>query len=157
MTDFAVTNTIVADNQASGIWIHPSGTGTVNATLNRVELYHNDIDGLAVEDTLFTGALLSGMFVAVDESVAAGNGSVGFEVVAPASHGPAFLDVIRSVSANNTKAFVSGVSGVLRVGQSEIFGNAVTCSGQVGSYGDNYVSENLDSNPPAPLGVTGRI
>src|SRR5262249_16590795 len=42
--NLAITNTILADNQASGVWIHPSGHGTVNASLNHVESYHNGID-----------------------------------------------------------------------------------------------------------------
>src|SRR5215471_10679996 len=88
-TNLAVTNTIVADNDASGLWVHPSGTGQVNVAVNRVEAYHNGIDGIVAEDSLFTGDI----FVAVENSFAAGDGSVGFETVGPSVHGPVVMNV----------------------------------------------------------------
>jgi len=146
-TNLAVTNTIVADNVASGIWIHPSGTGTVNASLNHVEAYHNGIDGFVAEATLFTGVIN----VNVESSIAAQNGNVGFEAVAPGGQGGVAMNVVRSVSGSNGTAFSASATSVILVGQSSIFGNGATWSGtKVVSYGDNYAAENRDGTPNPP-------
>ena len=151
--DFAISNTIIADNQASGIWIHPSGTASLNGSLYRVELYHNGIDGLVVEDTLFTGNI----FVNVESSVAEENGGVGFEAFAPVQQGPIYMNVARSVSGSNGIGFKAGPSAVMYVGQSSLIGNGTTWNGfTVNSYGDNYVAQNQDGPSPNPPGTVFR-
>jgi len=143
-----VLNTVVSDNSFSGIWVDPFGNGFVHAVFDHVQSNHNGIDGFVVEDTNFTGSIVT----AVESSVASVNLVAGFEVVAPAGHGPGFITVSRSVSEGNNIGFRSGTSGVINVGQSTVTGNAHTWIGQVQSYQNNEVIENFDGDPAAPLG-----
>src|SRR5215475_12064239 len=93
--------------------------------------------------------------VTFDNGVIAYN-TVGIGLDAPAQHGPVLANVTRSVVIGNGTGFLSGVSGVIAVGQSNVTGNTVTWSGQVESYQDNYVTQNLDGNPAPPLGAIAK-
>src|SRR5262249_46240405 len=46
VSSFTITNTLVADNDANGIYIQPSGGGRVKVLLNRVEVYNNGAHGI---------------------------------------------------------------------------------------------------------------
>lgn len=63
-----MSNTLVSDNDGEGIAILPSGSGTVTAALNRVEV--NNFDGILVDGRNSTGTPLN---VTVADSMVAGN------------------------------------------------------------------------------------
>jgi hypothetical protein len=148
----AVSNTVIADNDANGILIDPAGSGVVTATLKRVELYNNGIHGLAVSplaNTVKTN-------VTVVDSVAAGNVSRGFSLSVP-PNGTTFstLMVIGSVAANNGTGLVAdGETATFQIGQSTVAGNNVTwlmlsngIRNNLLSFGDNYIAGNADNDP----------
>ena len=53
-TNLAVSDTFIANNGGSGIFVEP---GAVTATFNRVEVYKNDINGILVSGEDSTGTL----------------------------------------------------------------------------------------------------
>jgi hypothetical protein len=139
-----VSNTLVADNGGTGIFVLPSGSGTVTAVLNRVELNNNVGVGITVNGAGFTGTLSA----TVSESVAAGN---GFGFYAASNHFPTTLTLFHSVAANNgtgIQAFsASGNDATLTVAQSMVTGNPTagwnaSSGGVIQSYGDNYFNGN---------------
>jgi len=146
----AMSSTVIADNQSDGIIIQPRGTGTVTATLNRVELYSNNV---AVDVEPFNN--LVSTRITVTDSVVAGN-FAGFDVGVPGGAGAtSSLTVIRSVVADNTLGLVAhGVNAALRIGLSAVAGNGTTWSTDGGallqSFGDNYIAGNGDNDPAPP-------
>jgi hypothetical protein len=72
----AVSNSFFNDNNDSGIFIGPSGSGAVSASIDRAGFYGNGNWGLFVSGALGTGDLT----VAAMDSVAANNNIGGFAV-----------------------------------------------------------------------------
>jgi len=141
--NLAVSATLVADNGGNGIHIVSTGTGAVNAALNRVEAYNNSQAGIFMD----SGTTLS---ATVAESVAANNGGDGFSALAFAT--VAEVMVTRSVAVNNRKngILANGTGAVVLVGSSVMTRNSVgamaTGGGQVFSYGDNNIDRNTSSD-----------
>jgi len=145
-----VSNTVTSDNEGHGIAIVPRSNAKAQVAFNYVQANKNGSVGIAFADST------SGLIIAaIDNSVIAYN-TVGIGLDAPAQHGPVLANVTRSVVIGNGTGFLSGVSGVIAVGQSNVTGNTVTWSGQVESYQDNYVTQNLDGNPAPPLGAIAK-
>src|SRR5262249_34056255 len=130
------------------IVVEPFGSGKIFVEIIRTEVYHNGADGITFDDEHFTGPI----YGTIESSMSAKNGGTGYFALAPAQHGPLLMLVTRSGAAGNAIAFQAGASSVLSVGQSSVFGNGTTWSGlTIESYQDNYVRQNLDGDPPAPL------
>jgi hypothetical protein len=143
-TNLLVQNTVVADNHEYGILVDPTGSGTVAAVFNRVELSNNGVIGLYVYGADSTGIVKA----AVSDSIAANNSNTGFAALSNSGNAPTTLTVFHSVSAHNFAGLALGGSGsvVIRVGQSVVTGNGsgyvVTGNGSLQSYGDNYIDGN---------------
>jgi hypothetical protein len=158
-SQFFVSNTLVSDNGGQGISISPSGSGTTNGVLNRVEMVHNAADGLNVTASSQT------ITVTVSDSVSVGNAN---GITGQFSGGVATVMVRNSTIANNISyglQMASGVGGpctgatgaITRVSRSTITGNATgwvnaNCSALL-SYGDNNIdgNTNVNSEPPNSL------
>ena len=147
----SVSNTLVADNGVSGIWVHPSGNlPTIKATFNRVEAYNNSLDGILVDAFAESVFLLA----TVVDSVAAGNGKVGFAALGTNTRTD--LMVIRSVAVNNSTGLLANGQVVsLLLSQSTVADNTTSWlaqnNGRVQSYGDNNIDLNFDQNPGPPV------
>ncbi len=153
-SNLSVSNTLVADNGQSGIFVQPSGSSlTVKAEFNRVEAYSNSVHGLTVDGQLGSGSDTS---VTVADSVAGNNNSNGFNVSTSASGASVELMMVRSSAVNNkgTGAAV-GAGGFatarIYMGSSMLMGNAKGWSAANGaiflSYGDNDIDLNADGSP----------
>ena len=149
-SNLSVSNTLVADNGGSGIFVQPAGGSdvTVKAVFNRVEAYNNSTQGINVNGLSTTGRVNA----TVADSVAAGNGTVGFFVISDAGRAATSLMVVRSVAANNGFGLAAqGVPATLRVGQSTVTGNTTTFftlgGAGLSSYGDNNIAGNGDGDP----------
>ena len=145
-----VSNTFVTDNSNEGIWVVPFGTGGVHAVFNRVTSTGNGDVGILLDP--FNFGFTGGIKASAESSVAAQNSGAGFWLTA----GAAFLMVTRSVVEGNNIGFRGAAGGVINVGGSAITGNGATWVGNVQSLGDNYVAENQDGDPAAPLGLIAR-
>jgi hypothetical protein len=154
-SQISVSNTLVADNGGNGIRVLPSGSGPVKVSLNRVEIYNNSLNGISVEGTNSTGTINA----TVADSVAAGNGSIGFLARSGSGQATTNLMVVRSVAAyNNVGISANNFStATLRVGQSTITGNTTSWTALGGaivrSYGDNNIDGNGDAPEPAPTTI----
>ena len=93
--NLVISNTSVANNDDDGIEIHPTGTGTVNASLDRVALQGNSADGLIVNGGASGGVLSA----TVSNSVASNNGGSGFDAKSNAA--TTSLMVVSSVANAN--------------------------------------------------------
>ena len=138
-----LSNSPVADNGGSGIFLFPTGSAT--AVFNRVEANNNAGHGIAVDGAFSAGT--DTINATVSDSVAAGNVGVGFLSETLSSNAPTSLTVFHSVAANNgtgVQALNSGAT--LRIANSTLTGNThgwqVISSGVVASYGDNYIDGN---------------
>jgi hypothetical protein len=146
--NFAISNTLVADNTGDGILVLPTGAGTVTAMFNRVELSSNGSDGLLFDGQSSTGTLNAAVF----ESVATHHTNTGFYAFTAIGKAPTTLSVFQSVSANNdTGLEATGPGATLIAAHSMISGNAdaswgIASSGVIASYGDNYFAGNGPNN-----------
>jgi hypothetical protein len=149
-----VSNSIMSGNYAAGILVQPSGNAT--AIFNRVEANNNTYDGIFVSGA--NGPLSNTVNATAFDSVASGNGSVGFYAYSGgATNAPTTFMVSHSVAANNgSGANASYVGATIHLANSTLSGNVngwvVTGaggSGVVDSYGDNYIDGNA-MNQTAP-------
>ncbi|MEA2903680.1 MAG: hypothetical protein QOI12_1067 [Alphaproteobacteria bacterium] len=142
----AISNTVISDNGNIGIWLRVLGSSSsLQAVLDRVELYNNGGNALIADGSLATGT--AGIVATVSDSVAVNNGNVGFFALTTIGQAPVALMVTRSVTANNNFGVIAqGPTATARVGRSAITGNAtgwgIFDSGLLRSYGDNYVDGN---------------
>jgi hypothetical protein len=151
-----VSDTLVADNGDNGIFVLPTGSGTVTAVFNRVEASGNSFDGIILSGGDSTGTVGG----TATESVAAGNGAGGFVSYTASDQAPTTLMLFHSVAANNAghglEAFNAG--STIRIAQSMVTGNAngweAMTGGAVQSYGDNYIDGNvLNQTAPPSIGT----
>ncbi|MEA2939394.1 MAG: hypothetical protein QOC56_2898 [Alphaproteobacteria bacterium] len=148
-SNFAVSNTLVADNADSGITVRPVGTSlTVKAVFNSVEVSNNFNIGIGVDGTVSTGTIN----VSVLESVAANNPGIGFGVQSSLGQAVTTMTLVRSAAVNNGGPVAAGAQGdnaTIRIGQTTITGNANGWGAVFGatlqSYNDNYVDGNAAS------------
>jgi hypothetical protein len=138
-----LSNSPVADNGGSGIFLFPTGSAT--AVFNRVEANNNAGHGIAVDGAFSAGT--DTINATVSDSVAAGNNS-GFVNATVSGQAPTSLMLFHSVAANNgTGVAVQGPGAILRLANSTVTGNTqhgwvAISSGVVDSYGDNYIDGN---------------
>jgi len=141
---FTVSNSLVADNGGTGIFLSP--TGSTTAVFNRDEVNNNIGDGIVVVGS--TSAGTNTVNATVSDSVAAGNGDTGFFSATGSGKAPTSLMIFHSVAANNgTGVGASGTNGVtVRLANSTVTGNtfgwATETSAVIASYGDNYIDGN---------------
>jgi len=141
----AVSNTLVADNSVNGIYLQPSGSGSVNAVFNRVEAYNNGQIGIGVFGN-FTTPYVSVLAIAADCVVAKTVGSDGsIASIGYYAFGPnefTRFTVFRSVASGYEKGVGAVDGAVAYVSQSNlentVYPFAETTFGKVFSYGDNY-------------------
>jgi len=151
-SNLLVSNTLVADN-GDGIMVNPTGSGTVTAILNRVEMNNNG-RGITLFGLNSTGTVK----VAVAESVAANSSGGGFLAYSTSGQALTTLSVFHSVAANNgTGIFANGTGATLRLAQSQVTGNSagwtVQNGGVIASYADNYIDGNgANTGSLTPIG-----
>ena len=143
-----VSNTMVADNGFNGIAVFPTSAGVqVYAAFNHVEVNNNKNNGIGINST----AGINFITATASESVAAGNGNVGFNALAAGVS--TYFTLFHCVAVNNVIGIeASGVGAILSVEQTTLdrnitFSWQISSSGTIFSYGDNY----------AELGSSGSV
>src|SRR5262249_38443769 len=116
-----------------------------------VETVNNGLDGIIVNGANSTGTIN----VSVSESVAAGNGFVGFFAESAAGMAATTLMVLHSVVANNVIGLqASGTGATVRLAHAMVTGNGsgwtLASGGVLQSYGDNYINGNTSNESPPP-------
>jgi hypothetical protein len=155
-----ISKTFIADNGFFGIYIEPTGSGTVTAAFNNIAVDNNNSAGIAIYGTSSTGIVE----VTLEESSIAGNGNSGSTggvgVYVQSSVGAAATTVmVRRSDLINTHGYGAQANGAatLRLTRSTITGNLVGWStingGTLLSYGDNNIDGNTNDggNPPVIL------
>jgi hypothetical protein len=137
-----VTGTTLRNNTANAVWVHPTGTGSAVATLDRVSMDGNGA-GLRVED---------GSLAVARDCEATGNSGHGFAAVSASRR--ADVSIENCVSSQNAGAGVvtSGALAVARISNMMITHNntGVTVVGgsSILSFGNNRVLGNNSNNGP---------
>jgi hypothetical protein len=154
-----VTDTVIADNGASGIGagvlVKPAAGGSANVILDNVNV-ENNAAGVTADGTGNTTAVN----VTVFGSTVSGNVANGVTGISPAAGAPVAVLVHGStvnanfgvgINANGANAAGAG-SATVRVGNSSVAMNATgmstTSNGVLRSYNDNYIDGNLNGNGP---------
>jgi len=146
-TKVLVQNTTILNN-ATGILIRPTGGIAANVTLRWLRIDNNTGEGLRVDGTGGSGAIIA----TLGDSTASLNASNGIDAVS--GPGNATLDVMRVVAAKNGAAGIesnqsSGGSANVTVGNSALYGNAIGIQAAGGasllSYGNNQVTGNASN------------
>jgi len=143
-SSLTVSNSLVADNGSAGIFVSPTGSGTVTAVFNRVQTNNNAVHGIVFDGSVSTGTVKGSMY----DSVVAGNANgAGFFANTTTGKAPTTLMVFNSVAANNDIGLFAQVTGAtLRVAHSMVTGNAsgwlALAGGIVQSAGDNTIEGN---------------
>jgi hypothetical protein len=138
----AVSNTIVANNGVHGIYLQPSGSGTVSAVFNRVEAYSNGQEGIGIYgNSLSSGGIVEATAV---DSVAGFNND-GFYALASSSVANTFVFVFRSTTIRNVRSAIRAEQfAIVHVSSSHMEAGGVwgqSSGGCVASYGDNIIDQ----------------
>jgi hypothetical protein len=148
-----VSNTLVSDNNNSGITIRSTGLGTTTAVLYHVELSNNLGDGLSVG-----GSFTQNMAVTLSDSVSANNSYAGVQCHGSGNATLANVMVRNSTIAGNVTVGLEadGNMATINVTRSTMTANGAGWGvnvGVVSSYGDNNIDGNTSANtePPSPL------
>jgi Pro-kumamolisin, activation domain/Divergent InlB B-repeat domain len=132
-------------NDATGLLIQPTGGIAANAELRRLHIDNNSGEGLRVDGTGGSGAILA----TLADSTASFNAGNGIDAVS--GPGNATVDIMRVVADSNGSAGIqsnqsSGGTASVTVGSSVLYGNnvAVQATGGAGllSYSNNQVTGN---------------
>ena len=137
-TQVYVKDTIVRNNgqgTGGGIFVNPTGSAIVKASLNNVRMQHNTFG--------FKNQGVS--TVEVRDSAAVGNSAAGFSVF----NANASLNIEHSTSSNNGTGILCS-NGTMRVGNSGIFGNTTGVS-TVGSLCFSFANNDSDTVIVPPL------
>jgi len=149
ITDSIITGNGGTGSISGGIIITPSGSGSVNASINGVRVENNST-GIIVDGT--RGSTI--VNATIVNTVVAGNQHDG--VIAKSGPGSAFAFFDHSVASGNFGSGVTAVGGAAtaRIGDSTINLNVNGVSsangGTVQSYKNNRISGNLTDGTPLP-------
>jgi hypothetical protein len=145
---FSVSNSLVADNGASGIAVNASGSGAITGVLNRDEMNNNGRNGIVLNGSASTGIV----YVTVSDSVATNNGFAtpgfaGFYAFSALNQAPTTLVLVRSVTATNQYGLLArGQGATVRLANSAVTGNTsgwqIDNGGVAQSYGNNSIDGN---------------
>jgi hypothetical protein len=148
-SNLAISNTLVADNGVDGILLQPSGSGTVKAVFDRLEV-HSNFNGIRVSGGFSTGTVTA---TVTDSVVHNQNMSSGLLADSTAGRAPTNVMMIRSVSANNSSGIVAFANSTVRVSQSSLTANGVALltsgGGSILSYADNNIDGNGSGETPS--------
>jgi len=144
-----MSDTIVFNNGSNvasgGVLIQPTHTDSATVVLDRVHL-ENNVIGLFVDGSQGTG---NGAHVVIRDSVVSGNASDGIRAFSMPGRAPAFLvvDHTSSIDNNGTGILANGPRATILLRTNFVTRNGVGISavntGQLISYGDNGVNNNL--------------
>jgi hypothetical protein len=159
--DFAVSNTLVANNGGHGIYVQPSGLNvSVTAMFNRVEADYNGVMGIGIFNNVTTG-VQSATFAKAVDCVTSHNLDTGYYVLG-GNNVTTIFEVFRSASLRDLTGVRAETNGVAIVSQSDLdefpefsppniaWSNS-SGTGSVFSYGDN----NTDNIAP-PTGTVSK-
>jgi hypothetical protein len=158
-----VVDSIITDNGGTGslsggIIITPGGSGSVNASINKVRLENNST-GIIVDGTRGTGVAVNATIL---DTVVAGSQGDGVRAQSGGAAASALFD--HSVASGNFGSGLRAVGGAatVRLGDSTIVLNATGVSnagGVLQSFKNNRISGNLTDGTPVPAvpGVTGTM
>jgi hypothetical protein len=149
--EFAVSNTLVANNGSLGIYVQPSGNNIrVIAVFNRVEAYNNNM-GIGLYGNFATG--VSDIEATAVDCVTSNNIDTGYYVLGGTIH--TNFQVFRSTSQGDNIGVKAEAGGQAYVSQSNLWAGLswsnTSGSGTVVSYGDNDTQ-----NFSAPNGVVAK-
>jgi hypothetical protein len=144
-----VSDTLIYNNGSTagtgGIMIRPFASSSISVVLDRVHL-ENNVVGLFVTGTQSTG---NGAHVIIRDSVVSGNAGDGILATSAPGKAAAFIVVERTASVNNagTGIHADGPHATVLLDGAAVTRNGVgisaTNSGQLISYGNNKVNNNL--------------
>ncbi|MGA8497162.1 MAG: protease pro-enzyme activation domain-containing protein [Xanthobacteraceae bacterium] len=144
VAQLSVHDTTIIGN-ATGIWVEPTGGIAADVTLDRVDIDHNNGDGLRVDGSAASGAIN----VAVTDSSVSFNASNGIDALS--GPGNVTVSIMRVVASANGVAGIaahqtSGGIASVTVGSSGLYGNTVAAQATGGagllSYSNNQVTGN---------------
>jgi len=144
-----VADSVIADTSSVGIFVAPTGSGSVQAVLDRVRVENASGGGIVFSGTNSTGSIAA----TVRDSVAAGSASTGI-VAQESGTGTTTVTVDRSTASVNNDAgiFAGGAGATIRIGDSTVSGNftglATGGAGVIDSYGTNKVDGNGTDGAP---------
>jgi hypothetical protein len=140
-----VADTLVIDIGLVGITMNPSGSGTVNASFNRVGIYNTGTSGSGGFN-IAAGNSTGTITAVVVDSESSNAANDAFSVVSSQGHA-ATLMLIRSVAAGNgTGIDAIGPGATIYVSQSSVTNNtngwAASAGGAILTYGNNNINGN---------------
>jgi hypothetical protein len=129
-------------NNSFGAYIQTSGSGAITVAIERSAFFGN-IEGLKATGALGTGSLN----VAVTDSVAANNTSVGFLAASSTGHSPTNIILTRTTISGNPSGVTAGEPNTaIWLNQTTITGNGIGYATGGGGTINSYLNSAINNN-----------
>lgn len=157
VAEVQVLNSLISGNgsaagSGAGILIQPTGSGSVDLTVNNTVLANNRV-GLRANSTTTSGTI----DVTVIDSTAASSAFHGFVAHAPTGQIRMMLNRVRSIHNAEEGIRANGAGAVVTVGDSVVTGNATGVApltgGAILSYGNNQINGNTVNGTVTPVAL----
>jgi hypothetical protein len=137
----AVSNSYIASTDI-GISVTPSGSGSTQVDLNRVEMRNHNTTGFYIDGSPGTGTIAASLTDNLSSK-----SFYGITVISDTGQAHTQIMVTRSVTSNNNVGLLFyGANVRAQLAQSTVTGNAngyfITVGATLESYGDNYIDGN---------------
>ena len=147
-SELTVADSVIADTNAIGIRVVPTGSAGAQATLDRVRVENSSGSGIA-----FSGDNTIGSITATVRDSGSVGHAAGLGILAQESgSGTTVVTVDRSAAVNNGAGIVAnGTGATIRIGDSTVSGNTTglsTFNGVIASYRTNKVNGNGTNGDP---------
>ncbi len=149
-----LANGTVGAGTGAGIFIAPTGSANVNATIVGSQVSNNTA-GIRVDTTGDTGG---STFVQIANSEVSGNANGAIAAITGATASPATIVTDRSTVANNAVGFTgNGSKATVRVGNTMVMNNGMAFKQQatatLTTFGTNEITDNTPGGyTPTPVG-----
>jgi hypothetical protein len=153
--DSSIVDNGQAGGTGGGVFVQPTGSGTVNVAINHVQSSHNGF-GFGADASLMTAAPGAGIFMSITDSEASGNENGGVAAITAASSGATVnVNVDRvTISGNNIGVNAKGSAATVRLANSKVITNQTgfkqTSGPTVTTLGNNQFFDNPTPGP-APV------
>jgi hypothetical protein len=137
-----VIDTIIADNPGEGIFVKPTGAGSVRGVMDRVRVLNSTGDGVFLNGNATTGNIK----MSARNSESSNNGANGFGVTSASAVTQLQLDAITATNNTTGLAASGSANAIIRFTRSTVFANGTGANATAPALVQSYMTNSVDGN-----------
>jgi hypothetical protein len=137
-----ISDTIIADNPGEGIFVKPTGSGSVRGIVDHTQMLNNTGDGFFMNGSATTGNIK----MSVRNSESANNGTNGFGVTSSSAVAQLQLDSVTAINNTTGLAASGSANAIIRFTRSTVFANGTGANATAPALVQSYMTNSVDGN-----------